>query len=723
MEERLQREGYGRPSNYPDRVQQHQRYDDRRDGYGRGQRYQGYSDYNDMYQQGQGYNRSGYQQNYDRRNGHGRGQQYQGYSDNNDRYQQGQGYNRSGFQQNDDGRLQRSRVEDLELKPLLSANEVSMVIHGTYYNSWEKIKHTGLSRMGRNHIHFNAGEIEENGVICGMSQSYEVYIYINLQMALEDGFKFFRSANNVILCAGNEDGFIPHKYFVEAVKRNPNKLMRKNTTDESEIIVQALYVDCLRQKGMEAEHCEPSKPEEKSDLMTAGKESKLFRNCQEPVKLQYDENGDQENVDNENDVESTMFNEDEEFPNSSDFVHHLEGSTNCSCTGEESLCAYDEIITIVEHDAGVSAVDFLMEKEVVAVHVELSDYHALRRITCITEDRSYIFDFETNPYLIMAGRVAQFFSWTLEPKGPIKVFNGLDSRTCALLFDRYEIVLDGTKIYDLKIACDMMKEGGLGNITDLKKIGFSPDCIPVDTENVTAVCLTYIKAYQYFSQLLHEEMKCYKKQLFEMVNADICKKDLKKLRERKKRELKHAEYIKGWYSDQRQTSKSKKVDKMMDFPFSQLPSLLDETEKKDEFESILRNASSSSQSLKACKQLPKNCNSTSNLHATSLHPSVNNDLRQEFNETRQMARQCATQKSQEEQYQVIAVVKQESVEFPDGRRYTCRSTVVPDPVIVEGKSTATQTESDKCKDVGVQCEIIDWNKYQKMIELAEVLLK
>lgn len=45
-----------------------------------------------------------------------------------------------------------------------------------------------------------------------------------------------------------------------------------------------------------------------------------------------------------------------------------------------------------------------------------------------------------------------------------------------------------------------MMERGLGNITDLKKTGFKPDCIPVDTDNVTAVCLSYIKAHQYFSR-------------------------------------------------------------------------------------------------------------------------------------------------------------------------------------------------------------------------------
>ncbi len=30
-----------------------------------------------------------------------------------------------------------------------------------------------------------------------------------------DGYKFYRSANNVILCPGNEEGFLPPKYFTE----------------------------------------------------------------------------------------------------------------------------------------------------------------------------------------------------------------------------------------------------------------------------------------------------------------------------------------------------------------------------------------------------------------------------------------------------------------------------------------------------------------------------
>lgn len=61
-----------------------------------------------------------------------------------------------------------------------------------------------------------------------------------------------------------------------------------------------------------------------------------------------------------------------------------------------------------------------MEKDPVAVHVEASK-DGIQRITCVTEDKSYVFDVENNPDLMVSGKVAEFFNWTPEPKGPTKV--------------------------------------------------------------------------------------------------------------------------------------------------------------------------------------------------------------------------------------------------------------------------------------------------------------
>ena len=41
-----------------------------------------------------------------------------------------------------------------------------------------------------------------------------------------DGFKFYRSSNNVILCPGNEQGFLPPEYFERVVQTRPSKYIQ-----------------------------------------------------------------------------------------------------------------------------------------------------------------------------------------------------------------------------------------------------------------------------------------------------------------------------------------------------------------------------------------------------------------------------------------------------------------------------------------------------------------
>ena len=110
----------------------------------------------------------------------------------------------------------------VEMEEIISVDEVTKVIHGTNFKAWNEIQKTGLSRMKRNHIHFAAGEPGSEGVISGMRACAQVYIYIDLHKAMEDGIKFFRSANNVILSPGDESGVIMPKYFkqVKNVKTN-----------------------------------------------------------------------------------------------------------------------------------------------------------------------------------------------------------------------------------------------------------------------------------------------------------------------------------------------------------------------------------------------------------------------------------------------------------------------------------------------------------------------
>ena len=122
------------------------------------------------------------------------------------------------------------------LTPISLADEASVpetVVHGTFYGAWENIlKDGGLRRMGRNHIHFSTGPplqevlrsleaesgvgsgdgkkgrlsklMDESKVVSGMRRDAQILIYIDIRKALgqEDGMKWWRSENGVVLTEG-----------------------------------------------------------------------------------------------------------------------------------------------------------------------------------------------------------------------------------------------------------------------------------------------------------------------------------------------------------------------------------------------------------------------------------------------------------------------------------------------------------------------------------------
>ncbi|KAI4973581.1 hypothetical protein ZWY2020_041362 [Hordeum vulgare] len=98
------------------------------------------------------------------------------------------------------------------LKPILSADEISVCVHGTYRKNVDSILKYGLKRMARLHVHFSSGLPSDGGVISGMRTSANILIYLNVRKALQDGMKLYISENKVILTEGF-DGVIPVKYF------------------------------------------------------------------------------------------------------------------------------------------------------------------------------------------------------------------------------------------------------------------------------------------------------------------------------------------------------------------------------------------------------------------------------------------------------------------------------------------------------------------------------
>ncbi|XP_062154179.1 uncharacterized protein LOC133862395 [Alnus glutinosa] len=100
------------------------------------------------------------------------------------------------------------------LKPILSAEEFPVCVHGTYRKNLESILESGLKRMKRLHVHFSCGLPTDGEVISGMRRDVNVLIFLDVRKALEDGMKLYISDNKVILTEGF-DGAVPAKYFVK----------------------------------------------------------------------------------------------------------------------------------------------------------------------------------------------------------------------------------------------------------------------------------------------------------------------------------------------------------------------------------------------------------------------------------------------------------------------------------------------------------------------------
>ncbi|POM72976.1 TKL protein kinase [Phytophthora palmivora] len=113
-------------------------------------------------------------------------------------------------------------VQDEELlTPLEDPHAIDKCVHGTYLQFWESIYNTGLSKMQRNHIHFAEREVMDDEVVSGMRSNCNLLLYIDFPMAMQDGIKFYKSSNNVVLSPGMGDsGVIDRRYFLRAMKRD-----------------------------------------------------------------------------------------------------------------------------------------------------------------------------------------------------------------------------------------------------------------------------------------------------------------------------------------------------------------------------------------------------------------------------------------------------------------------------------------------------------------------
>ncbi|CAK9437753.1 uncharacterized protein LODBEIA_P21310 [Lodderomyces beijingensis] len=106
---------------------------------------------------------------------------------------------------------------------LMTQQELSnlQVFHGTYIKKLAQIKQTGgLSRMKRNHIHLTCDEYKS---ISGVRVSADCLVYIDTDLCIAAGLKFYKSANDVILTPGDSEGLIKWEYVSKVIELRKGK--------------------------------------------------------------------------------------------------------------------------------------------------------------------------------------------------------------------------------------------------------------------------------------------------------------------------------------------------------------------------------------------------------------------------------------------------------------------------------------------------------------------
>ena len=146
----------------------------------------------------------------------------------------------------------QSITADELLTPITLEGSLSIpdtVVHGTFYAAWETmLKDECLKKMARNHVHFSTGPkleevlkaegqdvgavdgsgkgrlsklMQEGKVVSGMRRDAEVLIYLDIRKAMreEDGMKWWRSENGVVLSEGTgKEGRVESTWWTKVVE-------------------------------------------------------------------------------------------------------------------------------------------------------------------------------------------------------------------------------------------------------------------------------------------------------------------------------------------------------------------------------------------------------------------------------------------------------------------------------------------------------------------------
>ncbi|KAG0722266.1 5'-3' exoribonuclease 1 [Chionoecetes opilio] len=101
-----------------------------------------------------------------------------------------------------------------KIVPLQSASDVECVVHGTYYSTWNQILRQGLARPSPHSLIPCYPFVPPH---TGGPRAYQLYIFIDVQLAMSDGIQFFLAGDRQVLCAGDASGCLMPKYFSRVV--------------------------------------------------------------------------------------------------------------------------------------------------------------------------------------------------------------------------------------------------------------------------------------------------------------------------------------------------------------------------------------------------------------------------------------------------------------------------------------------------------------------------
>ena len=112
------------------------------------------------------------------------------------------------------------QVEDALLFKAVTEETVPFCWHGTYQTCKDSIWRTGVSAMGRQHVHLTPHPPRDSRSVSGMRSDCNLFLRIDVKKAREAGVRFWRSSNDVILTRGLS-GTIPPECFIEWQWKTP----------------------------------------------------------------------------------------------------------------------------------------------------------------------------------------------------------------------------------------------------------------------------------------------------------------------------------------------------------------------------------------------------------------------------------------------------------------------------------------------------------------------